>query len=67
MASTRKERRGDARRANVDDRAFDRPVIESEWFGCHPCKNDASLRLRTEDLLHVFLPHTGHDVTVVDL
>lgn len=28
MASTRKERRGDARRANVDDRAFDRPVIE---------------------------------------
>ena len=32
-----------------------------------PAKNDASLRLRTEDLLRVFLPHTGHDVTVVDL
>ena len=46
---------------------MDREVHDAEWFGCHPCKNDASLRLRTEDLLRVFLPHTGHDVTVVDL
>ena len=46
---------------------MDRAVHDAAWFGCHPCKNDASLRLRTEDLLHVFLPHTGHDVTVVDL
>ena len=28
MASTRKERRSDARRATADERAFDRPVIE---------------------------------------
>lgn len=46
---------------------MDRAVHDAAWFGCHPCKNDASLRLRTEDLLHVFLPHTGHDVTVVNL
>ena len=46
---------------------MDRAVHDAAWFGCHPCKNDASLRLRTEDLLRVFLPHTGHDVTVVDL
>ena len=46
---------------------MDRAVHDADWFGCHPCKNDASLRLRTEDLLRVFLPHTGHDVTVVDL
>ena len=46
---------------------MDRAVHDAEWFGCHPCKNDASLRLRTEDLLRVFLPHTGHDVTVVAL
>ena len=46
---------------------MDREVYEAAWFGCHPCKNDASLRIRTEDLLRVFLPHTGHDVTVVDL
>ena len=46
---------------------MDREVYEAEWFGCHPCKNDGSLRIRTADLLNVFLPHTGHEVTVVDL
>lgn len=46
---------------------MDREVIDAEWFGCHPCKNDASLRIRTVDLLNVFLPHTGHHATVVDL
>ena len=46
---------------------MDREVYEAEWFGCHPCKNDGSLRLKTADLLHVFLPHTGHDVTIVEL
>ena len=46
---------------------MDREVYEAEWFGCHPCKNDGSLRIKTADLLNVFLPHTGHEVTVVDL
>ena len=46
---------------------MDKEVYEAEWFGCHPCKNDASLRIRTADLLRVFLPHTGHEVTVVEL
>ena len=46
---------------------MDREVYEAEWFGCHPCKNDGSLRMKTADLLNVFLPHTGHDVTIVEL
>lgn len=46
---------------------MDRETYEAEWFACHPCKNDGSLRLRTQDLLEKFLPHTSHDVTVVDL
>jgi len=46
---------------------MDKEVYEAEWFGCHPCKNDGSLRIKTADLLQVFLPHTGHDVTVVEL
>ena len=46
---------------------MDRETYEAEWFGCHPCKNVGSLRIKTADLLRVFLPHTGHDVTVVDL
>lgn len=46
---------------------MDREVYEAEWFGCHPCKNDGSLRMKTADLLNVFLPHTGHDVTIIEL
>ena len=40
---------------------------EAAQFGCHPCLNTGSLRMATADLLNVFLPHTGHTVTVVDL
>ena len=40
---------------------------EHRWFGCHPCRNTSSLRLRTEDVLEKFLPHTGHVPLVVEL
>lgn len=46
---------------------MDREVAQAEFFGCHPCKNDCSLRIRTTDLLEVFLRHTGHQLTLVDL
>ena len=47
--------------------ALERRVAEAEWFGCHPCRNTSSLRLRTEDVLEKFLPHTGHVPLVVEL
>ena len=46
---------------------MDKDTYEAEWFGCHPCKNEGSLRIKTSDLLHKFLPHTGHEPTFVDL
>lgn len=46
---------------------MDKETYEAEWFGCHPCKNDGSLRMKTTDLLNIFLPYTGHSVTVVEL
>jgi len=46
---------------------MDRETYEAEQFACHPCKNEGSLCMKTSDLLRVFLPHTGHDVTVVEL
>ena len=46
---------------------MDREVAEAEWFGCHPCRNTSSLRLKTADLLHVFLPHIGVTPVIVDL
>ena len=47
--------------------ALERRVAEAEWFGCHPCRNTSSLRLKTKDLLHVFLPHIGVTPIIVDL
>ena len=47
--------------------AIDRTVAQDEWFGCHPCKNTSSLRLKTSDVLEKFLPHTGHVPLVVEL
>ena len=46
---------------------LERRVAEAEWFGCHPCRNTSSLRLKTKDLLHVFLPHIGVTPIIVDL
>lgn len=46
---------------------IDRDVCEQEFLGCHPCVNTASLKIKTDDILTKFLPHTGHPYTVVTL
>lgn len=46
---------------------IDKPVLESEYVGCHPCVNTSSLKIKTKDLLEKFLPATGHEFTMVDL
>lgn len=45
----------------------DGDVLRQEYFGCHPCVNTSSLKMRTRDVTEVFLPSTGHDMTVVEL
>ena len=44
---------------------IDRDILASEWFGCHPCINTSSLRLRVRDLTDRFLPAIGHSFTPV--
>lgn len=46
--------------------AVDRAVWECEWFGCHPCRNTSSLKLKTDDIRR-FLRETGHEAVVVEL
>lgn len=46
---------------------IDEDVLKEEYLGCHPCVNTASLRLRTEDVIHKFLPHVKHEYTTVHL
>lgn len=54
--------------ANRVQLLIDRSVIEDhEYFGCHPCVNTSSLKIRTCDLLDKFLPFVNHSYTLVDL
>ena len=45
----------------------DEDVLKGEYFGCHPCINTSSMRLKVEDVFHKFLPAVEHDYIVVKL
>lgn len=46
---------------------IDKPVIESETLGCHPCVSTSSLKMKTKDVLEKFLPAVNHTPIVVDM
>lgn len=45
----------------------DEDVLKAEYFGCHPCINTSSLRLKTADVFGTFLKAVEHGYTVVKL
>ena len=45
----------------------DEDVLAAEYFGCHPCINTSSLRLKTADVFGTFLKAVEHGYTVVKL
>lgn len=46
---------------------IDRPVVESETLGCHPCVCTSSLKMQTKDVLEKFLPAVRHEPIIVDM
>ena len=46
---------------------IDADVLRGEYFGCHPCINTSSLRLRTDDLLEKIIPAMGHEPRIVSI
>ena len=46
---------------------IDKPMLKQETLGCHPCVNTSSLRMRTRDVLDIFLPAVHHTPIIVDL
>ena len=46
---------------------MERDIYDAAYLSCHPCICTSSLKLRMPDVLTKLLPHTGHEVTVVDL
>ena len=45
----------------------DEDVLQAEYFGCHPCVNTSSLRLKTSDVFGKVLEHFGHEMVKVQL
>lgn len=45
----------------------DEDVLAAEYFGCHPCINTSSLRLKVTDVFETFLQAVGHEYTTVKL
>lgn len=46
---------------------IDEDVLSGEYFGCHPCINTSSLRIKTADLLNRILPAVNHIPRIVKL
>ncbi|HIY53706.1 MAG TPA: prolyl-tRNA synthetase associated domain-containing protein [Candidatus Agathobaculum merdavium] len=46
---------------------IDRDALAHEYFGCPPCRNTTSLRIKTADLTGRILPALGHEPTYVNL
>ena len=46
---------------------IDEDVLKDEYIGCHPCVCTSSLKMKTEDVINVFLPAVEHDYRTVHL
>jgi Ala-tRNA(Pro) deacylase len=46
---------------------IDKEVMEPEYFACHPCINTSSIKLRSKDVLEVYLPYVQHQPIFVEL
>ena len=46
---------------------IDEELLKGEYFGCHPCINTSSLRIRMADLLEKILPAVEHSPRIVTL
>ena len=45
----------------------DEDVFRSEYFGCHPCINTSSLRIKTKDVFKKVLPELGVEYRTVSV
>ncbi len=46
---------------------IDEDVLKAEYFGCHPCINTSSLRIKVSDFREKIIPALNHEPTVVKL
>ena len=45
----------------------DEDVLKAEYFGCHPCINTSSIKMKSKAIWEKFLPAVDHEPILVDL
>ena len=45
----------------------DEDILKGEYFGCHPCINTSSIRLKTKDAFGPLLKALDHEMTLVTI
>jgi Ala-tRNA(Pro) deacylase len=46
---------------------IDKPILDGEYIGFHPCINTSTLRVKTSDLMEKIIPAMKHSPTIVNL
>ena len=46
---------------------IDEDILKDEYFGCHPCINTSSLRIKVSDLKEKIIPAMKHEPIIVHL
>jgi len=54
-------------RDNHVELIIDEDILKGEYFGCHPCINTSSLRLKTADLMEKIIPAMGHSPRILPI
>ena len=52
---------------NVVKLLIDKDLLKEEYFGCHPCVNTSSLKIKMADITEKFLPKVNHTYQIVEL
>lgn len=45
----------------------DKDVAEEVYFGCHPCQNTTTIKVKTEDIFEKFLPHIKVVANIIEI
>lgn len=46
---------------------FDKAIVSEEWYGCSDGTTTGYMKVKTEQIIHQFLPYTKHTLTVIEV
>ena len=47
--------------------AIDKDVIQDEFIYCHPCQNDATLKIKTKDVIEILIPSFNREYKIIQI